>query len=112
MGVPVVTFGADRVYSRHSTSHLTHADLADFIADSPEDYVERAVSVASDLSRLEERRTTLRDHVARSRLMNAPQYTKEFTAALREMWRHSCRNRPQPHTDEMSRPGSSSHTAR
>ena len=83
MGVPVITFGGDRVCSRHSTSHLTHAGLTEFIADSPDDYVERALSAASDLARLEGWRTALRDQVRQSRLMNAQEFTKDLTDALR-----------------------------
>jgi predicted O-linked N-acetylglucosamine transferase (SPINDLY family) len=41
MGVPVVTLPGRSVAGRHAAAHLTHADLPQGIATSPDDYVDR-----------------------------------------------------------------------
>ena len=52
MGVPVVTWAGKTVSSLWAATSLVPLDLTDFIADSPESYIELAVAKAADLESL------------------------------------------------------------
>jgi len=91
MGVPVITLGGERFASRHSLSHLTAAGLPELIAGDRGGYVARAVSLASDLSRLEKMRSSLRGRLAGSPLCDAPRFTRNLEHAYRSMWLRWCR---------------------
>ena len=60
MGVPVVTFPGGTFASRHSLSHLSNVGLTETIAVDLPGYVDRAVSLAGDLPRLDALRAGLR----------------------------------------------------
>ena len=59
-GVPVITYRGDRFASAYGASLLTAAGCADFIADTPEHYVDIGVRLANDPERLLELRRNLR----------------------------------------------------
>src|SRR6185312_15830170 len=52
-GVPVLTLAGDTYYSRIGVELLAGAGLPDLIADSPADYVDKAVAVTADARRLQ-----------------------------------------------------------
>jgi protein O-GlcNAc transferase len=93
MGVPVVTLAGETPISRGGCSILSNAGLNDLIAENPQQYVEIAASLASDLNRLTEMRTSMRRRLEVSSLMNAKQYAADVEAAFREMWRAWCAGR-------------------
>jgi predicted O-linked N-acetylglucosamine transferase (SPINDLY family) len=83
-GVPVVAIHGDRWTSRVSSSLLSNAGLADFIASDSEGYVRLAVSAAIDPSarqRLAELRLGLRDQLRHSRVCDADDFTRSIEAA-------------------------------
>jgi predicted O-linked N-acetylglucosamine transferase (SPINDLY family) len=94
MGVPMVPLLGDRVAGRIGASILTALGLPDFIATTPDDYVERAVRLAGDVERLAALRAGLRDRLARSVLCDHRAYTSAVEAAYRTMWRGWCATRP------------------
>jgi protein O-GlcNAc transferase len=57
------------------------------VGRTPEQYVRIAVGLASDLPRLIELRSTLRQRMEQSALMNAPRFTRNMERAYRQMWR-------------------------
>jgi predicted O-linked N-acetylglucosamine transferase (SPINDLY family) len=64
------------------------AGLADDLtAQSAEDYVARAASLAQDLGRLADWRASLRQRLARSPLCDGERLADELMAALRGAWR-------------------------
>ena len=65
-------------------------NLPDLIAATPEQYVQIATDLANDLLRLAQLRSTLRERMAKSPLMDAPRFASEIEAAYREMWRAWC----------------------
>lgn len=89
MGVPVVTLAGRRHAGRVGVSLLSHAGVAEWIAESPEQYIALAVRLASDIQGLAETRTNLRKRMADSRLCDAKLFTRSIEAAYREMWRNS-----------------------
>jgi protein O-GlcNAc transferase len=90
MGVPVVTLRGDRHASRVAASLLSQVGLTDWIADSPDDYLEIAANLAGVPSRLTELRHSLRPRVAASPLCDGRAFTRKIEAAYRTMWLQWC----------------------
>jgi predicted O-linked N-acetylglucosamine transferase (SPINDLY family) len=90
MGVPFVTLAGDRYMGRMGRSLLEQVGLGDFVARTPDEYVERAVGVARDRGRLGALRASLRDRVAASPLLDAQGFVTGLEAAYRAMWRAWC----------------------
>lgn len=85
MGVPVVTLAGRTHVARVGASLLTHTGLTNWIAASPDDYVERAVAAARDLPRLAELRRTLRERLRASPLCDASRFTRGLEEAYEAM---------------------------
>jgi len=96
MGVPVISLRGNRFVSRIGDSFLSTVGLEEFVVDSEEEYVAKAVAVASDLSRLAAIRQQLREQMLRSPLCDCPGFTRDLEVAYRNMWETWCRSRVQP----------------
>jgi predicted O-linked N-acetylglucosamine transferase (SPINDLY family) len=90
MGVPVVTLAGATAISRGGLSILSNVGLTECVSHTPERYVELAISLGSDPSRLSALRTDLRQRMLISPLMNAPQFARDLEAAYRQMWQVWC----------------------
>lgn len=90
MGVPVVTLPGETFAGRHAATHLTNADMAEFIAKDEQDYIDIAVKWANDLDALAELRSGLRDHVSKTPLVDGPRFAKNLEKAMRHMWGEWC----------------------
>ena len=93
MGVPVVTLAGRTAVGRGGRSILSNLGLFEMIAHTPEQYVEIAVSLARDRSRLAELRQTLRGRMERSPLRDARGFAREMECAFRGIWRNWCAER-------------------
>jgi protein O-GlcNAc transferase len=96
MGVPVVTLPGETFASRHSFSHLQNAGQSDLIASTAEAYVEIAAHLAADLPALADRRAGLRAAVARSPLCDRERYLRDWTVAMRGVWKDAVARSPSP----------------
>jgi protein O-GlcNAc transferase len=90
MGVPTVTLKGNSLLARQGASMLTNAGLPNWVADSGEAYIKRAIHFASDLGALAVLRNQLRQQVLASPLFDSKRFTSHFLNALREM--HDKRN--------------------
>jgi predicted O-linked N-acetylglucosamine transferase (SPINDLY family) len=90
MGTPVVTLTGPRSVSRSAASILAVLGLDAWIATSPEDYVARAVDLASDPARIARARKGLRERMRASPLMDETQFARDMEALYRQMWRTWC----------------------
>jgi predicted O-linked N-acetylglucosamine transferase (SPINDLY family) len=90
MGVPVVTLLRQTVVGRAGWSQLNNLRLTELAATNEEEFARLAVSLASDLPRLAELRSTLRERMRSSPLMDAKGYTQGVEAAFRTMWQDWC----------------------
>jgi predicted O-linked N-acetylglucosamine transferase (SPINDLY family) len=90
MGVPLVTLAGDRYMARMGLSLLEQVGLGEFVARTPDEYVELAVRVGRDQGRLGALRASLRDWVAASPLLDAQGFVTGLEAAYRAMWRAWC----------------------
>ena len=89
MGVPVLTLRGNCYVSRMTFSLLTQIGLTGCIADSPDDFVRRAVAWEGQTDCLAELRSDLRCVCAVSHLCDATGYTQELEETYQAMWRHS-----------------------
>jgi predicted O-linked N-acetylglucosamine transferase (SPINDLY family) len=94
MGVPVVALRGDRHASRVSASLLTAAGHPEWVAEDAEGFVRIAASLAGDLPRLASIRTSLRDDLRDSPLLDAKAYAQRFHSAIRGCWREWCESPP------------------
>jgi protein O-GlcNAc transferase len=90
MGVPVVTQTGLTAASRAAASVLAAAGLPELVADSPDRLVKIAVDLAKDKRRLLQLRTTLRERMTASPLMDAATFAAGVEKAYREMWTKWC----------------------
>lgn len=85
MGCPVVTRAGKTHVSRVGVSLLSAVGLQEFITDTREDYIEKAVALAGQKERLEELRTGMRERLRESVLMDEKRFVQGFEKALMEM---------------------------
>jgi predicted O-linked N-acetylglucosamine transferase (SPINDLY family) len=86
MGVPCVTLSGNTSASRAGASLLSRVGLGEFVASSPDEYVEIAVRHARAPQALGSIRTGLRDRM-RSVWADAAAYTGELEMHFKEMWK-------------------------
>ena len=90
MGVPVITLAGEAYVSRVGVSLLSAVGLNEFIAESPEEYMQKAVELANNCQRLTELRQNLRSKMQSSSLTDGKVFTQDLELAYRQMWRDWC----------------------
>jgi predicted O-linked N-acetylglucosamine transferase (SPINDLY family) len=90
MGVPVVTLIGKTVVGRAGLSQLTNLGLPELAADTPKRFVETAVTMAGDFSRLTALRSSMRRRMKSSPLMDAERFARGIEQAYRTMWQKWC----------------------
>jgi predicted O-linked N-acetylglucosamine transferase (SPINDLY family) len=86
MGVPTVTLGGGRYASRMGLAVMTHLELSDFVASTPEQFVETAANLAANPDRLAELRSTMRQRMRESVLLDGARFTQQLEALYQQMW--------------------------
>jgi protein O-GlcNAc transferase len=89
MGVPVLTLRGTHFLSHVGETIAINAGLPDWIAFDTEDYVVRAVALASDYEKLAKLRMGLRQQVLASPLFDSTRFARNFEAAIWAMWQKS-----------------------
>jgi protein O-GlcNAc transferase len=92
MGLPVVVLAGRSHVSRVGVSLLSRAGLSELIAETPEQYLKIASELANDIPRLAMLRSSLRDRMRQSPLMDGPRFARNLEAAYRQMWRNWCKD--------------------
>jgi len=87
MGVPVVTLLGDRHAGRVGASILQRIGLDDFIAETPEEMVDLAVTVASNINLLRELRKSLRSKMLASDLCNGTVMARSIEETFLKMYK-------------------------
>ncbi len=90
MGAPLVTLAGRTAVGRGGQSILSNLGLPEFVAKTPGEYVQIAVSLAADGDRLSSLRSTLRERVERSALRDVKGCIRDLEEGFREMWRRWC----------------------
>ncbi|OGU08486.1 MAG: hypothetical protein A2X82_14850 [Geobacteraceae bacterium GWC2_55_20] len=86
MGVPVITLSGGRHSCRVGESLLAAVGMSCNTANSVEEYLEKAVSIASKLDALSHLRSCLRMKMKDSVLCSAKSYARKFEAVLNTIW--------------------------
>jgi protein O-GlcNAc transferase len=87
VGVPVISLYGRNGVSRSGLSLLGALELGELAASKPEQYVDIAVALGSDLSRLEQLRASLRARFDQSSLRDEKRFASNFEELLRTAWR-------------------------
>ncbi|MBX3379935.1 MAG: tetratricopeptide repeat protein [Phycisphaeraceae bacterium] len=90
MGTPVITLEGNSHRSRVGVSLLSAVGVPELIARTRDEYVEKAVALARDRQRLVRYRTTLREQMQKSVLMDGAGFYDRFEKLLRTVWREKC----------------------
>ena len=93
MGVPVITLAGAVHVSRVGVSLLSSVGLTEFIADSPEAYISKAVDLAHNTDKLTELRANLRSQMEKSPLTDGKAIAQSIESAYRQMWQEWCREK-------------------
>jgi protein O-GlcNAc transferase len=93
MGVPTLTIAGKTSAARAGASLQHSLGLDEFIAENTEDFVEKAVRLASDPAHLAEIRGSMRERMA-AQFTDGAAYMRSFEAALRQAWREWCALEP------------------
>ena len=91
MGVPVITLSSDRFAGHMGETIMKNLDLYECVADSPDDYLEKAVALAADLPRLADLRSRLRERLLNSPLCDGPGFTRDLETLYRKLWMNWCK---------------------
>lgn len=100
MGVPTLTLAGNTLIARQGASLLSAAGLADWIAESRADYVDKARMFAGNLSELARLRVALREQVLASPLFDGARFAKNMEFVLWEIWDEFQESRPNNHQSQ------------
>jgi protein O-GlcNAc transferase len=90
MGVPVVSLTGTSPASRAGFSLLSNLQLQDLTTSDEIEFVEKAVTLATDLPRLENLRSVLRNRIENSPLMDGEKFARGMEQAFRQTWEEFC----------------------
>jgi predicted O-linked N-acetylglucosamine transferase (SPINDLY family) len=83
MGVPVIGLAGRMSVARQGVRFLRTVGLDELLAETLEDYMRILSELAGDRARLADLRSSLRDHMSGSPLMDAHRLTRDLEAAYR-----------------------------
>jgi len=86
MGVPTLTLAGNSLISRQGASLMSAAGLADWVAESQEDYINKAVLLTNHVEQLAKLRAGLRAQALASALFDAARFAKNMQGLLWKMW--------------------------
>jgi len=86
MGVPVITLAGERFIERLSASMLNALGLSECVASSREEYIHKAIKLASDYPHRTQLRHTMRQRMETSPLCNSQDLAHTMELAFRNMW--------------------------
>ena len=90
MGVPVVTLEQELMAGRQTLAFLHNIGHPELVASTPDDYVRIAVELARNPAAIANYRTSLRDAMRASPLLDHASLTRNLEAAYRAMWQRWC----------------------
>lgn len=90
MGVPIITLYGERHASRVCSTILNAIGHPELIANTEEDYLNKATELSSDSKRIAELRHQLRDDFRNSVLMDFRSFTLNIERVYEELWAGYC----------------------
>ena len=86
MGVPTLTRVGETSVGRGGLSQLFQLGLTDWAADTDEAFVDIAVGICGNLSKLAQLRAQLRERLELSPLMDGQRFAQQMESLYRQMW--------------------------
>ncbi|MEO5699747.1 MAG: tetratricopeptide repeat protein [Casimicrobiaceae bacterium] len=86
MGVPTLTVAGNTLVSRQGASLLVCSGLKEWVAADEDDFVARAIALASNVDGLARLRSGLREQVLASPLFDAARFARNLEETLVKMW--------------------------
>lgn len=86
MGVPVITLAGDRHVSRVSKSILQNLSLNDFIAYTPEEYIQKAFNFSKNIDHLKYLKLNLREKLNNSIICDGKSFTQNVERAYLDIF--------------------------
>jgi predicted O-linked N-acetylglucosamine transferase (SPINDLY family) len=93
MGVPTLCLAGAQLNSRGAQAIMQHLGLTDFVAESKEDFYQKAMFIKANLLRLENIRATLRAQFDASSLAKPEQAAIGLAEAFKHMWKRWCKGK-------------------
>ncbi len=90
LGVPVLTLVGNRFLSRAGLSVLSAAQLPDFAATTPDEFIKTAALLANNLPLLANIRAGLRSHLASTPLLDQQRFARNMEGIYRNVWNRWC----------------------
>lgn len=94
MGVPTLCIAGDRLASRGAMAVMSHLGLQNFVATDQDDFINKAIKLANDLSELVKIRATLRQRFNASALSQPKLVADSLGSEFRLMWSRWCKTEP------------------
>lgn len=91
MGIPYVTLAGRPSVGRLGSCILHGVGHPEWIANSEDEYIDKAIKLSNNISRLSEIRTTLREQMELSSLRDEVGFALKVEAAYRDMWKTWCK---------------------
>ena len=90
MGNPFITYSHRPSVGKIGASILNTLGHPEWIASSVEDYIDKAVTLASDTNKLAQIRSTLRTEMEASPIMDPKGFIYELENTYQAMWKKWC----------------------
>jgi protein O-GlcNAc transferase len=90
MGVPIVTLAGDNHASRVTAGFLERLELGHLVTHSHDEYIQKAVDLATDPRRLNALRMGLRQRMRKSPITDSSTLTRNLESVYRRIWQEWC----------------------
>ena len=90
MGVPVVCLAGRTAVSRGGLTIMSNLGLPELVAHTADEYVAIAARLAGDLGHLAHLRSTLRERLEKSPMMDTARFARNIELAYLTIWRRDC----------------------
>jgi predicted O-linked N-acetylglucosamine transferase (SPINDLY family) len=91
MGVPALTLASPRPVGRIGTSLMTNLGLPEWVAQDEQEYEDKAVSFAQDITSLASLRSGMRARMQASPVMDEKGFARDMENAFETMWQRWCK---------------------
>ena len=88
MGVPVLTLKGNRYLFRFGESINLNLEMKDWIANSKDDYIKKAIMFSADIEKLSKIRNGLRKKSLSSPVFDSDEFSKDFSEILNVLWKN------------------------
>jgi protein O-GlcNAc transferase len=93
MGLAVITLAGEVHCQRLGASVMSNLGMGELIAKSSDEYAQIAKRLAGDIPKLKEMRSSLRDRMKESPILDASGFARDVETAYRDVWRKWCAGR-------------------